>query len=189
MARTPSTMVPLGTPMPDFSLPTPEGEVFEPAAFQHHPVLVVAFLSNHCPYVKHVQPVLAKLSHALAARGVAFVGIHSNDVDRYPDDAPHLVASESRRVGFAFPQLIDEQQEAARAFHAACTPDFFVYDRERRLAYRGQLDDARPGSPEPVTGKDLLAAVEALLEGRAPTGEQWPSMGCNIKWKAGNEPG
>lgn len=188
MARTPSTMVPLGTPLPSFALPTPEGEVFDAAAFADAPVLVVVFLSNHCPYVKHVQPTLAHLARELEAKGAAFVGIHSNDWLRYPDDAPHLVASESARVGYTFPQLVDESQDVATAFRAACTPDFFVYGPDRTLVYRGQLDDARPGSPAPCDGADLRAAVEAALAGAPPVEVQHPSMGCNIKWSEGNEP-
>ncbi len=184
MARTPSTMVPLGTPMPSWSLPTPAGEVLTPAHVAHSPVLVVAFLSNHCPYVKHIHPTLAALADAMMPRGVAFVGVHSNDFRAYPDDAPALVASESARVGLHFPQLIDEDQAVAHAFAAACTPDFFVYDHDRRLAYRGQLDDARPGSSAPSDGADLRAALEALLAGEPVPDVQHPSMGCNIKWKA-----
>lgn len=187
MARTPSTMVPLGSPLPAFALPTPDGEVVRSSSFAGRPLLV-AFLSNHCPYVKHVQAELARLGAWARAQGVAVVGVHSNDVARYPDDAPELVRSESARVGYTFPQLVDATQAVAHAFRAACTPDFFLYDADGRLVYRGQLDDARPGSPEPVTGRDLRAAIDAVLAGAPPIAPQWPSMGCNIKWFPGTEP-
>ncbi|MFN8050793.1 MAG: thioredoxin family protein [Acidimicrobiales bacterium] len=185
MAATPSTMLALGTPAPAFDLPDPAGV--------HHtldsvagdaPVLVVVFLSNHCPYVKHIGRELGLVTQRLLARGVAVVGIMSNDVEAYPDDAPPLMATTARSYGWDFPYLYDETQDVARSYSAACTPDFFVFDAERRLAYRGQFDGARPSNDVAVTGTDLKAAVDALLAGGTPTADQLPSLGCNVKWRA-----
>jgi peroxiredoxin len=188
MVAVPSTMLPLGTPAPGFRLPEPSGRVHALEDFADAPVLVVMFLSNHCPYVQHVRSTVAALIAEYRARGIAAVGIMSNDVANYPDDAPERMAEEARRVGYPFPYLYDETQEVAKAYRAACTPDFFVFDRERRLVYRGQLDGSRPGNDVPVTGADLRAALEAALAGRPAPEPQTPSLGCNIKWRAGNEP-
>ena len=187
MAATPSTMLPLGTAAPAFSLPDPAGRVVSLGALEG-PALVVAFLSNHCPYVKHVADGLGELGRGLQAQGVAVVGIGANDVDNYPDDRPEMMSKMAEAHGWTFPYLYDETQETAKAYRAACTPDFFVFDGERRLVYRGQMDGARPGNDVPVTGADLRAAVEAVLAGREVSSDQRPSMGCNIKWKRGNEP-
>ncbi len=189
MVRTPSTMVPLGTPAPGFSLPEPAtGRIVSLEDFRDAPALLVVFLCNHCPYVKHIRHALAGFARQYQARGLAIVGINSNDAGQYPDDAPDKMVEEARQVGYPFPYLYDETQEVAKAHRAACTPDFFLYDRERRLAYRGQFDDSRPGNDVPVTGRDLRAAVEAVLTGRPAPQDQKPSLGCNIKWKPGNEP-
>ena len=146
------------------------------------------FICNHCPYVKHIQSGLADLSRDFVSREVAIVAINSNDVMNYPEDSPERMAEESRAVGYGFPYLVDESQSVARAFRAACTPDFFLFDKNRKLVYRGQFDDSRPGNGIPVTGKDLRAALETLLRGGEISVHQKPSLGCNIKWKAGNEP-
>ena len=183
MALTPSTMVPLGTPMPAFVLPDPLGRVVSSGDFAGAPVLVVMFLCNHCPYVRHVREGLATLGRDLAKDGVAVVAICSNDAQAYPADSPERLAVEARDAGWTFPYLHDASQEIARAFGAACTPDFFVYDAGRRLAYRGQLDDSRPGNGRPVTGHDVRAAVSALLAGQPAPQRQVPSIGCNIKWR------
>lgn len=188
MARTPSTMLELGTPAPPFSLPDTAGSTISIADFDHAPALLVMFLSNHCPFVKHVRGELARLGREYSARGVAIVGINSNDIDAYPDDAPPRMREEAEQAGYVFPYLFDETQEVADAYRAACTPDFFLFDAERRLVYRGQLDGSRPGNDVPVTGADLRAALDALLDGRDVPAEQKPSLGCNIKWKPGNEP-
>ncbi len=150
--------------------------------------LLVMFLCTHCPYVKHVEQELAKIGRDYVDRGLAIVAIGANDADRYPDDAPDKLAEQARRLGFRFPYLYDETQDVARAYTAACTPDFFVFDAERKLVYRGQLDDSRPRNDEPVTGADLRAAIDATLSGQPVPTDQKPSMGCGIKWKPGNEP-
>lgn len=188
MARTPSTMLPLGTNAPDFKLPDTSGRLISIAEFANKPALLVMFICNHCPYVNHVRAELSKLEQDYAPRGVAIVAINSNDVTNYPEDSPAKMAEESIVAGFGFPYLFDESQSVARAYRAACTPDFFVFDSSRRLAYRGQLDDSRPGNGIPFTGKDIRAALESLLANKSPAAEQKPSLGCNIKWKAGNEP-
>lgn len=192
MARTVSTMTALATPAPDFALPDAvSGRTVRLADFAPAEVLVVMFICNHCPYVKHVRDELARFARDMAKTGrVSVVAISSNDIQTYPQDAPPEMRREALEAGYTFPYLFDETQEVAKAYGAACTPDFFVYDRARRLAYRGQLDDSRPKveHPAPVTGRDLRAAVTALLEGRSPSSDQRPSLGCNIKWKPGNEP-
>lgn len=186
MAATPSTMLPLGTEAPDFELPDPAGLPHRLAELADGaPALLVMFLSNHCPYVKHIARELGLVTQQFLARGVAVVGVMSNDVERYPDDAPALMATTARAYGWDFPYLYDESQQVAHAYHAACTPDLFLFDAHRHLAYRGQFDGARPGNDVPVTGADLRAAVSALLSGAAPTADQLPSMGCNIKWREG----
>ncbi|HVX15084.1 MAG TPA: thioredoxin family protein [Pirellulales bacterium] len=188
MARTPSTMLPLGTQAPGFSLPNVDGRTVSLADFQDASALLVVFMCNHCPFVKHVAPELARLAKDFQPRGLAMVGISSNDAAGYPDDAPAKMIEEAKHRGYSFPYLYDESQSVAKAYRAACTPDFFLFDRARQLVYRGQLDSSRPDSGIPVTGADLRAAVEAALAGQAPRAEQKPSIGCNIKWKPGNEP-
>jgi peroxiredoxin len=181
-------MVPLGTEAPEFRLPDPAGREWSQDDFAGAPALLVMFICNHCPYVKHIRRELALVTQNFVGRGVGVVGIQSNDAASYPDDAPERMAEEARTVGYTFPYLVDDSQEVAHAYHAACTPDFFLFDADRRLAYRGQFDDSRPGNGKPVTGADLRAAVDAVLEGKPVPEPQNPSMGCNIKWKPGNEP-
>lgn len=188
MVSVASTMLPLGTPAPDFALPDVAGDVHRLEDFAAAPALVVAFLSNHCPYVRHIRARLGQVARDLEARGVAVVGVNSNDTDAYPDDRPEVVAQVAQEVGWRFACLVDGDQAVAKAFRAACTPDFYVFDQDRRLAYRGQFDDARPGSDEPVTGADLVAAVDAVLAGRLVPEPQRASLGCNIKWRPGNAP-
>jgi peroxiredoxin len=189
MVQTASTMMlPLGAAAPPFELPDPSGRTHSLAGLEGSPALLVAFICNHCPFVKHVRTGFASLAAEYQARGVAVVAIASNDAQAYPDDGPEGMAREAREAGYAFPYLFDETQQVAKAYGAACTPDFFVFDRERRLFYRGQMDGSRPGNGVPVTGKDLRAALDAALDGRPAPAEQRPSLGCNIKWKPGNEP-
>jgi len=188
MVATASTMLPLLTPAPDFRLPDPSGHFASLSDFSGAEALLVMFLCNHCPYVKHVQTELAALASEYQARGVAVVGISSNDIEAYPEDGPAEMGRVASQVGFTFPYLYDESQMVAAAYRAACTPDFFLFDGDRRLVYRGQLDGARPGNDVPVTGRDLRAALDALLAGRPIPESQVPSLGCNIKWKAGREP-
>jgi peroxiredoxin len=188
MVSVSSTMLPLGTAAPDFTLPDATGRIWRLVDVPGDAALLVAFLSNHCPYVKHVARELGLLTQRWMARGVAVVGINSNDIEAYPDDAPEHMVSFARQVGWDFPYLFDAEQEVARAYRAACTPDFFLFDADHRLVYRGQFDDSRPRNDQPVTGSDLRAAVDAVLAGQAVTDVQQPSMGCNIKWKPGHEP-
>lgn len=189
MAVTPSTMLALGTPAPAFDLPEVDGtRRFSLDSFSQGRGLLVMFISRHCPYVKHVGQELARLGKEYSARGVGIVAISSNDVAKYPDDAPANLARFARDLGIEFPVCYDEFQAVAKAYRAACTPDFFLFDQDRKLFYRGQLDDSRPGNDRPVTGKDLREAIEAVLAGGPAPAVQKPSIGCNIKWKAGNEP-
>jgi peroxiredoxin len=188
MAAVNSTMLPLGTPAPDYVLADPSGRVHALADSADAPALVVMFLCNHCPYVKHLGRELALVTQRLLAKGVAVVGISSNDVSAYPDDAPEHMATTARAYGFDFPYLYDESQDVAKAYRAACTPDFYVFDEDRQLVYRGQFDSSRPGNDQPVTGADLTAAVEAVLAGRPVPEPQRPSIGCSIKWKPGGQP-
>jgi peroxiredoxin len=188
MALTPSTMLELGTQAPGFRLPDTDGKTVALEDFAAAPALLVIFLCNHCPYVKHVRHQLAALGREYQGRGVAVVGISANDVVSHPDDSPAMMRREKAETGYTFPYLYDETQEVAKAYQAACTPDFFVFDGRQRLVYRGQLDDSRPGNAVPVTGTDLRAALDAALAGRPIAARQKPSMGCNIKWKPGNEP-
>lgn len=189
MAVTPSTMIELRTQAPEFSLPdVVTGRTVSLDDFAGRRALLVMFLSRHCPFVKHVQGEVARLGNDCATRGVGVVAIGSNDPKGYPEDAPASLAEMARELGFGFPFLYDETQEVAKRYSAACTPDFFLFDGERSLVYRGQLDDARPGNGRPVTGRDLRAAVDAVLAGRAVDPDQKPSVGCNIKWRRGNEP-
>jgi peroxiredoxin len=188
MALTPSTMLPLGTAAPSFRLADTDGRPVSLDDFKGAPALLVAFICNHCPYVKHICHELARLGKEYQAKGVAVVGISSNDVTSHPDDSPKMMAQEKADVGYTFPYLYDETQKVAQAYKAACTPDFYVFDKTHRLVYRGQLDGSRPGNPIPVTGRDLRSALDAVLAGKLVSDDQRPSMGCNIKWKRGNEP-
>jgi len=183
-----STMMPLGTEAPDFALPDPAGQVHSLADVAGAPGLLVMFICNHCPYVQHIRTVLAERTSEWQARGLAVVGVQSNDWEAYPDDSPERMADEARRVGYTFPYLVDESQDVARAYGAACTPDFFLFDGDRRLVYRGRFDASRPRSDVPVTGDELGAAVDAVLAGAAVPGDQLPSMGCSIKWRPGRDP-
>ena len=178
-------MLPLGTPAPPFRLPDTDGTVVSLDDARGAPALLVMFICNHCPFVKHVRGELAALGRDYARRGVAMVAISSNDADAYPEDGPEAMRRERDEAGYDFPYLYDESQEVARAYQAACTPDFFLFDADRKLVYRGQLDDSRPGNGVPVTGRDLRVALDATLEGRPVSADQKPSLGCNIKWKAG----
>jgi peroxiredoxin len=181
-------MLELGTPAPPFALPDTDGRMVSLQSFDDAPALLVMFICNHCPFVKHVRDELARLGREYTPRGVGIVAISSNDPAAYPDDSPDRMREEKAEAGYVFPYLFDETQEVAAAYHAACTPDFFLFDGDRRLAYRGQLDDSRPGNGVPVTGRDLRAALDALLAGEPVPSEQRPSLGCNIKWRPGGEP-
>lgn len=176
-------MVALGTTAPNFRLPDTDGKPVALGDLGDAPGLLVMFICNHCPFVKHVRAELARFGREYQARGLAIVAISSNDVANYPADSPERMKQEREAAGYTFPYLYDETQEVAKAYHAACTPDFFLYDRERRLVYRGQLDDSRPSNGKPVTGADLRAAADAVLAGKAVPPQQKPSIGCNIKWK------
>jgi len=188
MAATASTMLPLGTAAPDFHLPDATGHLVSRDDFAGSPALLVMFLCNHCPYVKHVAEEVVRLARDYQARGTGVVAISSNDVAQFPEDGPVQMAAVAAAMGFTVPYLYDETQEVAKAYHAACTPDFFLFDADRRLAYRGQLDGARPGNSVPVSGDDLRAALDAVLGGTPVAEPQRPSLGCSIKWKPGNEP-
>jgi thiol-disulfide isomerase/thioredoxin len=188
MALTPSTMLPLGTTAPDFKLPDTNGKIVSLAEFKDAPALLVIFMCNHCPYVIHIRAGLAQFARDYAPKRVAIVGINANDVANYPDDSPARMRAEVKSAGYLFPYLYDETQAVAKAYRAACTPDIFLFDKSRKLVYRGQFDDSRPGNGVPVTGKDLRAALDAVLAGRPVSPNQKASMGCNIKWKSGNEP-
>lgn len=188
MVMTPSTMLPLDTAAPGFSLPDTNGKLVSLEDFKGAPALLVMFICNHCPFVKHIRSGLAQLGKDYQTKGVGIVGISSNDVQSHPDDSPAKMAQEAREAGYTFPYLYDETQDVGKAYRAACTPDFFLFDKERRLVYRGQLDDSRPGNGLPVTGRDLRVALDLVLAGRPVPKEQKPSIGCNIKWKTGNEP-
>ncbi|GAB4255142.1 MAG: thioredoxin family protein [Acidobacteriota bacterium] len=188
MVLTPSTMPELGMQAPDFDLPDVYGNRVRLDDFKDKKVLLVMFISRHCPYVQHVKHELARIGRDYAGKDVGIVAISSNDIQGYPEDAPEKLREMAEELGFNFPVCFDETQEVAKAYRAACTPDFFVFDESRRLVYRGQLDDSRPGNGIPVTGKDLRAALDAVLEGRPVPENQRPSIGCNIKWKPGNEP-
>jgi len=190
VAKTASTMLALGTQAPHFSLPDPATDkAVSLGDFDAAPALLVMVLSNHCPFVKHIADELGAFGREYEARGLAMVAINANDVDRYPDDHPDRMVEEVALRGYPFPYLFDESQEVAKAFQAACTPDFFLFDSDRRLVYRGQFDSSRPSLSIAVTGSDLRAACDAALAGDAPNEPQIPSIGCNIKWKSGNAPG
>ncbi len=183
MARTPSNMLPLGHPLPAFSLPdTVSDKRFGSQDLAGKPSVVI-FICNHCPFVKHIRGGLAEFGRWAADKGVPMLAVSSNDVENYPDDSPQMMKKEAAQAGYVFPYLYDESQDVAKAFQAACTPDLYIFDAEGKLAYRGQFDDARPGNGRPVTGKDARDAVTALLAGKRPSEEQTPSIGCNIKWK------
>lgn len=188
MALTPSTMLPLGTPAPQFALPDTSGKTVSLADFKDAPALVVMFICNHCPYVKHLQAALAKFGKEYAAKGAAIIAINSNDAENYPDDSPSRMKEDAKRFGYTFPYLYDATQAVAKAYRAACTPDFYVFGKDRKLVYRGQFDTSRPGNGVPITGADLRAATDAALAATPAPADQKPSMGCNIKWKAGNAP-
>lgn len=190
MVRTNSTMLPLGTKAPEFSLVSVDGQTYSLDSFAEAKALLVIFMCNHCPYVIHIADYLASLANEYQQQGVAVVGISSNDVSKYPQDSPEQMVHEAEQRGYTFPYLYDETQEVAKAYRAACTPDFFVFDANHELAYRGQMDDSRPKTdhPKPLTGADLRRALDAVLAGEPVPGEQIPSLGCNIKWIEGQEP-
>lgn len=185
MALTESTMTELGAPLPSFSLPeVVTGRRVSPEDYRDRKALLVMFICRHCPYVKHVERELARLGKDYERKSLGIIAISSNDAGGYPDDAPASLKEQALQLGFNFPYCHDESQDVARAFDAACTPDFFLFDGRRKLVYRGQLDDSRPGNGRPVTGRDLRAAIDAVLEGKPVNQDQQPSAGCNIKWKA-----
>jgi peroxiredoxin len=188
MVSVPSTMLPLGTPLPDFHLPDAAGKLHGPADLPEAAGVLVAFVCNHCPFVIHIGPMLGKRTRQWMDQGLAVLAINANDIAAHPQDAPERMPAFADQNGWSFPYLLDETQEVARTFRAACTPDLFLFDRERKLAYRGQFDASRPGNNQPVTGDDLDRAVQAVLAGQPVPGDQVPSIGCNIKWKPGNEP-
>jgi peroxiredoxin len=188
MVKTASTMKKLGTPAPPFKLVNVDGRTVGLDDFRESPALLVIFMCNHCPFVKHIAGGLAELARDYMPRGVAVVGINSNDAATHPQDSPEQMVHEAEQRGYEFPYLYDETQEVAKAYGAACTPDFFLYDKSRKLVYRGQMDASRPGNNIPVTGSDLRAALDALLSGQPLPEKQIPSIGCNIKWRPGNEP-
>jgi len=188
MALTPSTMLSLGTTAPDFQLPDTNGKIVSPADFKDKTALLVVFMCNHCPYVIHIREGLAQFARDYASKNLGMVGINANDVKHYPDDSPARMKEEVKSAGYVFPYLYDETQAVAKTYRAACTPDIFLFDKSRKLVYRGQFDDSRPGNGIPVTGKDLRAALDAILAGKPVSERQIASIGCNIKWKPGNEP-
>lgn len=189
MPRTASTMLPLGTLAPDFNLPDViSGQTLSLNSFADRQALLVIFASPHCPFVQHIKHELTSLERDYASQGLGILGISANDPVTYPDDAPEKVKQFATELGLTFPFAFDHTQDVAKAYQAACTPDFFLFDANRRLAYRGQLDDSRPGNDIPVTGRDLRQAIEAVLSNQPVNSDQKPSIGCNIKWKDGNEP-
>jgi peroxiredoxin len=184
MAATPSAMLPLGTPAPDFNLPdTVSGENKSLHELKSGKATVVMFICNHCPYVKHINSELVKLSNEYSKKGISFVAISSNDVVNYPEDSPEKMKETAAALGYTFPYLYDESQEIAKAYQAACTPDFYIFDSDLKLVYRGQFDDSRPSTDIPVTGRDVRAALDNIIEGAPVSSDQKPSIGCNIKWK------
>lgn len=188
MVKTASTMLQLGTPAPPFSLKSTDGSIVSLDDFADAKGLLVMFICNHCPFVKHIADELAAIGRDYQPRGIAIVGINSNDTDNYPEDSFEAMKREVADRGYSFPYLLDATQDVAKSYQAACTPDFFLFDGDRKLVYRGQLDDSRPNSGIPVTGEDLRRALDAVLNGQPPLENQIPSIGCNIKWKPGNEP-
>lgn len=187
MVKTASTMLSLGSNAPDFSLPDVDGSTISRSDFADRPLLVM-FMCNHCPFVIHIRDELAKFAREYTERGMGIVGISSNDVTTHPADSPEKMKQEAEQAGYVFPYLYDEDQSVAQAYRAACTPDFFLFDEHHKLVYRGQFDDSRPDSGIPVTGADLRAACDAVLGGQPISDQQKPSIGCNIKWRSGNEP-
>jgi peroxiredoxin len=188
MAAVNSTMLELETPAPDFKLPDTDGEIVSLSDFKGKKGLLVMFISNHCPYVKLIKEELSRFGKEYQSKGLGIVAIGSNDVENYPDDSPEKMAEDAKEFGYTFPYLYDETQEVAKAYRAACTPDFFLFDGDMKLAYRGQFDDSRPNNGKKVTGKDLREAADRVLTGEEVPKEQIPSIGCNIKWKSGNQP-
>jgi len=189
MSLTPSTMLPLGTAATEFKLSdVVSGKSYSLKDFVGKKGLLVMFICQHCPYIQHIKKELTKLGKDYANKDIAIVGISANDADHYPDDSPKELAKFAKAEGFSFPLLYDETQKVAQAYTAACTPDLFLFDKNRKLVYRGQLDDSRPGNGKPVTGKDLRGAIDAVLSDKSVTQDQRPATGCNIKWKPGNEP-
>lgn len=188
MVKTESTMLPLGTQAPDFTLINVDGRPFSLADTSDAKATLIIFMCNHCPFVIHIAPVLQQVAAEYQQRGVAVIGINSNDVSKYPQDSPEQMIHEMEERGYTFPYLFDEDQTVAKAYRAACTPDFFLFDGQHRLVYRGQFDSSRPESGIPVTGEDLCAAMDAVLGGEPIPDPQRPSLGCNIKWAEGNEP-
>ncbi len=188
MPETPSTMIDIGTPLPPFSLPDFDGKTVTDADFAGSKALLVAFICNHCPFVRHIRQEFSRVVKEYQAKGLRVVAIASNDTKEFPEDGPAGMKEEAVEVGYTFPYLFDEKQKVAQAFHAACTPDLFLFDSQRRLAYRGQFDGSRPKNGVPVTGADLRAALDAVLAGTPAPAMQKPSMGCNIKWSPGNAP-
>lgn len=188
MVRTPSTMLPLGTDAPSFELPNVDSQVVSLQDFNIGKPLLVMFICNHCPFVIHLADALADFAKEYQAKGLSIVGISSNDVEGYPADSPELMAEEAKKRGYVFPYLYDESQDVAKAYRAACTPDFFLFDKNLKLAYRGQFDSSRPDSGVTPTGADMRDACDALLTGQLVPEDQIPSLGCNIKWKPGQEP-
>ena len=188
MVKTASTMLSLGTSAPDFSLPNVDGSTVSLSDFSGKPGLLVIFMCNHCPFVIHLRDELARFATEYQEKGLAIVGISSNDVTTHPDDSPEKMAEEAKSAGYTFPYLYDENQDVAKSYQAACTPDFFLFDSNQELVYRGQFDDSRPESGIPVTGADMRAACDAVLAGQPVSAEQKPSVGCNIKWKSSSEP-
>jgi peroxiredoxin len=190
MSLTPSTMLPLGTPVPGFSLPDLDGHLVSPGDVRDAPALLVAFICHHCPFVRHIRQGFSAFAKDYQARGLAIVAINSNDVTAFPEDGPEGMREEAEGAGYTFPYLFDETQEVAKAFRAACTPDLYLFDRDRRLVYRGRFDESRPRTvpPMPVTGRDIRAAADAVLSGQPVPPDQQGSVGCNIKWKRGNAP-
>lgn len=184
MVATPSNMLELGTTAPGFSLPdTISGKVLSLQALKSNKATVVMFICNHCPFVQHVNQGLVELANEYQAKGISFIAISSNDIQTYPEDSPEKMRQYAARLGYPFPYLFDETQEVAKAYRAACTPDFYIFDQDLKLVYRGQLDDSRPGKDIPVTGVDMRSALDNLLAGKAVNPDQKPSMGCSIKWK------
>lgn len=188
MVKTASTMLPLGTRAPGFSLPNVDGKTVSLVDFAAHKGLLVVFMCNHCPFVVHIRSELAKFAREYQAKGIGIVGINSNDAANYPSDAPDKMVAEAKAAGYSFPYLYDADQAVAQAYKAACTPDFFLFDKDMALAYRGQFDDSRPSNGKPVTGADLRVACDAVLANGPLLVTQKASIGCNIKWKPGNEP-
>ncbi|MEP1151360.1 MAG: thioredoxin family protein [Balneola sp.] len=188
MAATLSTMLEIGTKAPDFNLPNIDGNMISLQELRPKVGVLIMFICNHCPYVKHLNEALVKFANDYREQGIKCIAISSNDVENYPQDSPELMKELSEKHQFPFPYLYDESQEVAKAYKAACTPDFFLFDDELKLFYRGQFDDSRPGNNKPVTGRDMRNAADKLIEGESNIESQIPSMGCNIKWKQGNEP-